>query len=70
MKDCSKDPLSVNEISTVVEGLRNDIVSVKLSLVERLGGDLIMKKAVEKFFQKILSDIRLKDYFKNVDIES
>jgi hypothetical protein len=40
----------MNEIGNMVEGLRNDIVSVKVPLFERIGGDAIMKRAVERFY--------------------
>lgn len=50
MRDCSKDPLSMNEVGNLVEGLRKDIVTVKVPLVERIGGEVAMKKAVERFY--------------------
>lgn len=70
MRDCSKDPLSLVEVGNVVEGLRNDIVSVKLPLVERIGGDIVMKKAVERFYSKALQDPRMKEMFKHVDMNN
>lgn len=70
MRDCSRDPLSMNEVGNLVEGLRNDIVSVKLPLIERIGGDQVMKKAVERFYARALADPRMKDMFKNVDMNN
>lgn len=52
MRDCSRDPLSMSEVGNLVEGLRNDIVSVKIPLIERLGGEKAMSKAVELFYMK------------------
>lgn len=40
----------MNEIGNMVEGLRNDIVSVKVPLFQRIGGDPVMKRAVERFY--------------------
>ena len=43
----------MNEIGILVEGLRNDIVSVKLPLFQRLGGDVFIKKLVDRLYLKI-----------------
>ena len=40
----------MTEIGNMVEGLRNDIVSVKVPLYERIGGEPVMKRAVERFY--------------------
>lgn len=54
MKDTSKDPLSLHEVGNILEEWRKDIVSVKVPLFQRIGGEQIVKKGVEKFYIKTL----------------
>lgn len=68
MKDCSKDPLSISQVGDIVEGFRNDIVTVKVSLFERIGGEQFLRKAVERTYAKALADPQIKGYFTNVDM--
>ncbi|EAR82986.2 protozoan/cyanobacterial globin family protein (macronuclear) [Tetrahymena thermophila SB210] len=70
MKDCSKDPLSLIEVGGTIEGLRSDIVSVKVPLFDRIGGEQITKKAVERLYVKLLADVKLKDFFKTADMQN
>ncbi|KAL4427204.1 hypothetical protein ABPG74_013408 [Tetrahymena malaccensis] len=70
MKDCSKDPLSLIEVGGAIEALRNDIVSVKVPLFDRVGGEPITKKAVERLYAKLMADAKLKDFFKTADMQN
>ncbi|EGR34445.1 protozoan cyanobacterial globin family protein, putative [Ichthyophthirius multifiliis] len=68
MKDVQKDPISINEVNQLTENLRNEFVSVKISIYQRIGGEESIKKFVQIFYQKILQDPRVKEFFKSIDM--
>ena len=39
------------------------------SLVERVGGEKVIEKVVDKLFEKILQDKRIKHFFKKASME-
>ncbi|KRX01853.1 Thioredoxin-like fold [Pseudocohnilembus persalinus] len=59
----------IRECDEIIEPLRTDIVSIVPSLVERCGGEQIIKRVVEYIFVKVVTDKRVKQYFpKSLDL--
>ncbi len=53
------DMRCIHEVSFLIENYRNDIVSIKTTLFERLGGEKGIKLAINRFFDIIISNPKI-----------
>lgn len=57
-----------HEFCAMFESFRSQIVTVKLSIFDRLGGENSLSVISEKLYQKITADDRIKGFFVSVDL--
>ncbi|EGR31380.1 protozoan cyanobacterial globin family protein, putative [Ichthyophthirius multifiliis] len=61
---------NLNEIGRLLECLKYEIPKKSNILFDRLGGTAILQKVVKKLYEeKVLHDPKLKDFFKNINID-
>lgn len=62
----------INKIEKILESTRADCLNLKVqpSIFERLGGAEAIDVAVESFYDKVLSDRRVKHFFTNTNMKN
>ncbi|KAJ9457925.1 Group 1 truncated hemoglobin GlbN [Diplonema papillatum] len=73
LKDLGVPASDIAEVALVANSVRDDILcksegDAKGSLFDRLGGAAAVNAAVDKFYEKVLVDSRVKHFFDNVDM--
>ncbi|KAL4473388.1 hypothetical protein ABPG72_015631 [Tetrahymena utriculariae] len=69
-KENGVDTHSINEIGRLLECLRSEIPKKNNTLYDRLGGIVVIEKAVKKLYEEKLMNVhQLKDFFNKVDMK-
>ena len=63
----------ISEVRQLIEPIRKDVVNptekVTQTIYERLGGQEAINLAVDKFYEKVLKDNRVKSFFTKIDMK-
>lgn len=62
------EPSVFHEFCNMFESFRAHIVSVKLSIFERLGGENAIANISERLYAKVTADARIKEFFVNTNM--
>jgi hemoglobin len=62
------DPSVYHEFCNLFESFRGHVVTVKLSIYDRLGGENAIANISEKLYSKVIVDDRIKYFFTSTDM--
>lgn len=62
------DPPVFQEFCGMFESFRGHVVSVKLPIYDRLGGESAIGIISDRLYSKVLADPRIKDFFTSIDM--
>lgn len=62
------EPSVYHEFCNLFESFRTHIVTVKLSIYDRLGGEPAVAAISERLYTKVLADARIKEFFMKIDM--
>lgn len=70
--DCLREngisPALIQDVGKFFETFRPDVVVRHVSILQILGGDRAINTIINRMFEKVLQDSKLKSYFKNKDM--
>ena len=69
LKELGVEQGLIDEAIAIVATTKNDVLNIKPSLYERIGGEKAVDAAIPIFYKKNLSDARIKMMFEGIDMD-